>query len=207
MENLTGSLGAPVRDRTVKFFSFVGLLGIFGKKISGAKNLKLGEILGGSQNLIFPKYLDLGIKIAKKTVSHFLLNLVSHCLARLYENPFDKSLRALQSKWTTLIFFGSVPPPHPNSVEGHFPGISCARRALSSGIKIVTQGLPNFDKIWGKIFIFCPLAAERRTVLGANSAELGQITHSLSSANFVEIGRSTAEIFEVKRKSDFPVQQ
>ena len=27
-----GLLGAPVRDRTVKFFSFVGLLGVFGTK-------------------------------------------------------------------------------------------------------------------------------------------------------------------------------
>ena len=134
----------------------MGLLGIFEKKISGAKNLKLGKILGGSQNSIFPKYLDLGTKIAKKNRQPLFFNLVAHCLARLFENPFVKSLRALQSKWTTLIFFGGVPPPHPNSVEGHFPGISCARRALSSGIKIVTQGLPNFEKIWGKKFHFWP---------------------------------------------------
>ena len=53
-------------------------------------------------------------------------------------------------------FYGGVPPRHPNSEEGHIPGISCARRALSSGFKIVTQGLPNFDKIWGKKFHFWP---------------------------------------------------
>jgi len=70
----------------------------------------------------------------------------------------------------------------------------------------MTQNLANFEKFGGKGFDFWPLAAEWRTPLGANFAELGQKWSSLSSANLVKIGRSAAEIFQVKRNSNFPVQ-
>jgi len=57
-----------------------------------------------------------------------------------------------------------------------------------------------------KVFLFGPLAAEWRTAGGANSAELWQKWSSFSAGNLVKIGRSAAEIFEVKRNSNFPVQ-
>jgi len=93
-------------------FAPMGLLGLFRtKKKLAAENLKLGKILWGSQKSIFSQISRFRDINCKKSRQPSFLNSVADRLARLYENLFDKSLRILQSKWTTLNYFRGTPPP------------------------------------------------------------------------------------------------
>ena len=63
-----------------------------------------------------------------------------------------------------LVKFGGTPPPPPIREVGHILVFSSMSRVVSKGSKIKTIGLPVFEKIGGNVFLFGPLAAERRTV-------------------------------------------
>ena len=103
-------------------------------------------------------------------------------------------------------FRGTPPPTFLNRRRGIFQDLPQVAELFRT-VQKLRQSVHRFSRnLGGKVFLFGPLAAERRTAGGANSSELWQKWSSFRVGNLVKIGRSAAEIFEVKRKSNFPVQ-
>ena len=146
-EYLTGSLEPPVRVRAVKFFTFVGLLGVFRtKKFLALKILNWGRYQGGPKNRFFPNILIQGYKLQKKPSTTFFKIQLRIALQDYTKIRSIKVCGFCNQNGPPSIFSGA---PHPYTPKDSWRGFQ-RFRALVEHYRKAPEYRRSANCSWGK---------------------------------------------------------
>ena len=107
------------------------------------------------------------------------------------------------SNWPPTIFLGAS---HPKPWKTRIPGFSFVWWALSTVPKWRRSASPFSRNFWGKFFFFSAPSGKTANCSWRGNQSSVKLDSKFRSENFFAVFWSAAEIFEVKRNSNFPVQ-